>query len=48
MAAAVTSADYITHETEVGKTLNDASVTIIKDVSKIVHDLAEKKGTDEE
>ena len=48
MAAAVTSADYITHETEVGKTLNDASVTIIKDVSKIVHDLAEKKGTDDE
>jgi len=40
MAAAVSSAEYITQETEIGKALNETSVTLIKDVGKIVHDMA--------
>ena len=45
MAAAVSSAEYITKETEIGKALNETSVTIIKDVGKIVHDMANPKKT---
>lgn len=40
MAAAVSSAEYITQETEIGKALNETSIGLIKDVSKIVHDMA--------
>lgn len=45
MAAAVSSAEYITQETEIGKALNETSVTLIKDVGKIVHDMANPKKT---
>ena len=45
MAAAVSSAEYITQETEIGKSLNETSVTLIKDVGKIVHDMANPKKT---
>ena len=40
MMAAITSADYIAHETNVGKAINETSVTLIKDVGKIIHELA--------
>lgn len=40
MAAAVSSAEYITHETEIGKVINETSIGLIKDVGKIVHDMA--------
>lgn len=45
MAAAVSSSEYITQETEIGKALNETSVTLIKDVGKIVHDMANPKKT---
>lgn len=45
MAAAVSSAEYITQETEIGKALNETSVTLIKDVGKIVNDMANPKKT---
>lgn len=40
MAAAVSSAEYITQETEIGKAINETSIGLIKDVGKIVHDMA--------
>lgn len=40
MAAAVSSAEYITQETEIGKAINETSIALIKDVGKIVHDMA--------
>ena len=40
MAAAVSSAEYITQETEIGKAINETSISLIKDVGKIVHDMA--------
>ena len=39
-APAVSSAEYITQETEIGKALNETSISLIKDVGKIVHDMA--------
>lgn len=45
MAAAVSSAEYITQETEIGKAINETSVGLIKDVGKIVHDMANPKKT---
>lgn len=45
MAAAVSSAEYITQETEIGKALNETSIGLIKDVGKIVHDMANPKKT---
>lgn len=47
MAAAVSSAEYITQETEISKTINETSIGLIKDVGKIVHDMANStKSTD--
>lgn len=40
MAAAVSSAEYITQETEIGKAINETSIGLIKDVGRIVHDMA--------
>ena len=40
MVAAVSSAEYITQETEIGKEINETSIGLIKDVGKIVHDMA--------
>lgn len=40
MVAAVSSAEYITQETEIGKAINETSIGLIKDVGKIVHDMA--------
>lgn len=40
MAAAVSSAEYITQETEIGKAINETSISLIKDVGKIIHDMA--------
>lgn len=45
MAAAVSSAEYITHETEIGKAINETSIGLIKDVGKIVHEMANPKKT---
>lgn len=45
MAAAVSSAEYITQETEIGKAINETSIGLIKDVGKIVHDMANPKKT---
>lgn len=45
MAAAVSSAEYITQETEIGKALNETSVGLIKDIGKIVHDMANPNKT---
>ena len=43
IAAGAKTADYIANETAVGKAMNENAVTIIKDISQIIHNYAQDK-----